>query len=79
MAKNYLPLLQQIADSLKKIGLVGTLPQRIKKQRVSAHLLFFTFQIIARVWVIGLGLWAVFPISAKKFKIFSGLFTLNFC
>ena len=25
IAKNYLPLLQQIADSLKKIGLVGTL------------------------------------------------------
>ena len=27
IAKNYLPLLQQIADSLKKIGLVGTLLQ----------------------------------------------------
>ena len=25
IARNYLPLLQQIADSLKKIGLVGTL------------------------------------------------------
>ena len=25
IAKNYLPLLQQIADSLKKTGLVGTL------------------------------------------------------
>ena len=25
MTKNYLPLLQQIDDSLKKIGLVGTL------------------------------------------------------
>ena len=25
IAKNYLPLLQQIADLLKKIGLVGTL------------------------------------------------------
>ena len=26
IAKNYLPLLQQIDDSLKKIGSVGTLP-----------------------------------------------------
>ena len=32
LQKNYLPLLQQIADLLKKIGLVGTLLRTSPKQ-----------------------------------------------
>ena len=37
--QKYLPLLQQIADSLKKIGLVGTLPccKHSKKQCLSGY------------------------------------------